>query len=60
MLDEMQVARNPMFHTSHPIAVTDFTDTEFANNYIDSIKQVTKALRMGFKADETKHLSKEQ
>ena len=60
MLDETQVAWNPVFHTSHPVTTTDFADTEFTNNYVDSIKQVTKALHLGFEQVETKCLSKDQ
>ena len=61
MLDETCIARNPVFHTAHPLTPGDFNNTEFSNNYVDSLNTIIKNLKLGFDPNETNNrLSKEQ
>ncbi len=61
MLDETLVARNPVFHTSHPLTTNEFKDSKFADDYVDSIKTISQTLKAGFELAETDdRLDKEQ
>jgi len=52
-LDETCIARNPVFHTSRFLTPADFTNTEFADNFLESLNLVSKALKAGFELTES-------